>query len=86
MKFQGTVIEHQGIRFALVLVGEDVLEVPGRARDTIPHLQSVFQDMSIVLMARNRQGTPTYFGRPDIIAKMDDISMRGLEWKDYSVD
>lgn len=86
MKFHAAVIENQGITFALVRVDKEVLDVPGRARDAVATLQSIFKNMSIVLMALDAKGTPKYYGRPDIVSNMGNATFSDAEWKEYTLD
>ena len=50
MKVRGAVLEEQGVKFAVVKVGKDVFDVPGRARDRMVAFQSLFPDMAIVFV------------------------------------
>ncbi len=84
MKVQGAFIEKEGLTVAVVKVDKDVLDVPGRARDFIKPLQSVFPSMPIVLVARDSKGKLFFFGRPDIVDRMGEVTLRDAEWKQYT--
>jgi hypothetical protein len=45
----------------------------------------VFPGMPVVLMAQDSRGTPTYYGRRDIVRFLGDISMSRIPWKWYTV-
>lgn len=86
MKSQGAVVEKNGITFAVVKVEKHVFEVPGRAWDTMNSLQPGFPHMSIVLVTQDSDGTPAYYGRPDIVGIMPETRLETAEWKDYELD
>jgi len=85
VKFKGGIAEKEGITFAVVQVGRDVLDVPGRARDLIPQLQEIFPDMNVVLMTRGKHNAPIFYGRPDIVNGLGDVALRHVEWKQYTL-
>lgn len=86
MKFEGALIDKEGLTLAIVKVDKDVLDVPGRARDVITSLQSVFPNMPIVLVARDSKGKLFFFGRPDIVNHLGEVTLRDAEWKQYTAD
>ncbi len=86
MKFQGAVVEQNGITFAVVKVEKHVFDVTGRARDTMKSVQPAFPHMPIVLVTHDSEGTPAYYGRPDIVRLMPETKLDGLEWKEYNLD
>ena len=86
MKFKGGIAEKEGITFAVAQFGNDILDVPGRARDLIPRLQTIFPDMNIVLMTRGKHGAPIFYGRPDVVNGLGDTVLRDVEWKEYKLD
>ncbi|RJP14533.1 MAG: hypothetical protein C4520_21245 [Candidatus Abyssobacteria bacterium SURF_5] len=86
MKFEGAIIEEQGIKFAIVKVGKDIFEVPGRARDRMISFQSFFPDMAIVFMAAETGEVPQFYGRPDIVRLMMSKPLENIVWEQYSFD
>jgi len=86
VNFKGGIAEKEGVTFAVVQVGRDVLDVPGRARDLMPQLQTIFPNMNIVLMTRGKHNAPIFYGRPDIVNGLGDVALRHVEWKEYTID
>lgn len=86
MKLQGAIVKQKSVTFAVVKVDKDVLDVAGRARDIIPRLQPVFPQMSVVLVAHDSEGTPKFYGRPDIVQKMSSFELTSVEWKEFTLD
>ena len=86
MKLQCAVTEKEGIKFAVAQVDGDTMHVPGRAIDTIEALKTIFPKMNIVLMTRNKQGAPIFYGRPDIVNGLGDAVLEGAQWEEYSID
>ena len=85
MKFKGGIAEKEGVKFAVAQVGNDILDVPGRARDLIPRLQMLFPNMNIVLMTRGKHNAPIFYGRPDVVNGLGDAALRDVEWKEYEL-
>jgi hypothetical protein len=78
--------EKDGTKFAIVQVDKDTMHVPGRAIDTIEALKSTFPNMNIVLMTRDKKGSPIFYGRPDIVNGLGDASLAEVEWRDVTVN
>jgi hypothetical protein len=85
MKVQAAAISLQGVNFAVVLVGEDLLKSPGEADMAIERLEPVFGGVPVLLMAQNEKGSPTYYGDQDLVRSMADIPIDRMSWKEYSV-
>lgn len=75
-----------GIKFAVAQMDVSIIDVPGRARDAITALKNIFPDMNIVLMTRDKKGSPIFYGRPDIVNGLGDVALRDVEWKEYDAD
>jgi hypothetical protein len=78
--------EKEGKKFAVVQVDKDTMHVPGRAIDTIESLKEIFPKMVIVLMTRDKKGSPIFYGRPDIVNGLGDDALKDVEWKDVTVE
>ncbi|RJP69887.1 MAG: hypothetical protein C4532_10155 [Candidatus Abyssobacteria bacterium SURF_17] len=85
MKYSAALVQKGELTVVLVQVDKDVLDVPGRARDALKPLQSVFPNMPIVFVARNSKGKLFFFGRPDIVDGMGEVTLHDAEWKEYTV-
>jgi hypothetical protein len=86
MTFQGSVIREQGVTFAIVIVKKHVLDSTSEASETIRSFAPVFGHIPIVLMAQDSRGTPTWYGRPDIVRFLRNVSLSAIPWKEYSLN
>lgn len=84
MKIQGAVIKEQGVRFAIVVVKRHVIQNSLQANKAIQGFSPLFPGMPIVLMAQNHRGTPTYYGRRDIVKFLSKVPMHAVMWKEYT--
>ena len=85
MKLQCAVTEKEGTKFAIAQVDKDTMHVPGRAVDTVEALKNIFPNMNIVLMTRNKQGAPIFYGRPDIVNGLGDSALEGAQWEEHTI-
>lgn len=85
MRLQGAVIKEQGVAFAIVIVKKQVVDSKSDADRAIISFRSIFPGMPIVLMAQDFRGTPTYYGRPDIVRFMANVPLAAVPWKEYTV-
>ncbi len=84
MRFQGAVIKEQDVTFAVVIVKQHVLDISSEANDAIASFQPLFPGIPLVLMAQDSRGTPTYYGRRDIVNFMADVPMSSVPWREYT--
>ena len=84
VKFQGAVIKEQGVKFAVVIVKSNIVQMQNEARDTIKNLSRFFPGIPVVLMAQDSRGIPTYYGRPDIAKFLSSVPIRAIPWKEYT--
>jgi len=83
--FEAAVLRQQGVTFAVVVVSSSVLErkiVAGRTREKLKRL---FRDMPIVLMAQKPGGTPTYYGRRDLVKFLSKVGLKDIPFKEYTI-
>jgi len=85
MTFQGSLITEQGITFAIVIVKPHVLNNSIEANRLRNSFTSVFGNAPIILMAQNNSGVPTYYGKPDIVKFLANISPSRIPWKQYTI-
>jgi len=85
MKVQAAAISLQGINFAVVVAGMDLIGNPGEADMTIDRLQPTFGGVPVILMGQNEQGSPNYYGDQDIVRLLADVPVDQMPWKEYSV-
>jgi len=85
MTFQGAVIREQGVTFAVVIVKRHVIDSVTEAKEAIAAFQPFFPGLSVLLMAQDAWGTPTYYGRTDIARFLASVPVRAIPWKQYTV-
>lgn len=85
MKFQGSLIKEQGVTFAIVIVKRHILNCSTEAEKAIRSFRTVFGYTPIVLMAQDTSGTPTWYGRTDIVRFLRNVPMHAIPWKEYTV-
>lgn len=86
MRFDGAVIKEQGVTFAIVVVKPSVLNSTTSRENTRDSFSSVFPGMPIILMAQDGRGTPSFYGRTDIVNFLAKIDMRRIPWKTYTIN
>ena len=83
--FEAAIVKRQGVTFAIVAVNKQVLDqkiVAGRTRSK---LKPLFGNLPIVLMAQDADGTPTYYGRKDLVRFLTRIKLKDVPWKEYTI-
>jgi len=85
MKVQGSVIKEQGITFAIVVVKRQVVQNSNQANKALQSFGTLFPGMPVILMAQNYRGTPTYFGRRDIVRFLSKVPISAIPWKTYTI-
>ncbi len=86
MKITACLAEKDGITFAVAQMDTSMIDVPGCARDMIVRLKEIFPDNAAILMARDKRGTPIFYGRPDIVNGLGDAVLRDVEWREYTLE
>ncbi len=84
MKFQGAVIKEQGVTFAIVIVKKSIIDNTISAREAIMSFQLIFPGIPIILMAQDFRGTPSYYGRKDIVNFLANMPLNSIPWKEYT--
>jgi hypothetical protein len=86
LQFEGSVITEQGVKFAIVVVKEHVLNNQNETDRMISAFQrQVFPGIPVVLMAQDSRGTPKYRGRRDIVNFLANIDIGRIPWKKYTL-
>lgn len=86
VQIQGAVLKEQGQTFAIVVVQRHVIHNMSEAKKLQNEFARYFPKMPIILMAQDSHGTPTYFGRPDIVNYLASIHRGGIPLKRYTFD
>ena len=83
MTFQGALVTEQGITFAIVVVKSHVIQSDAAAREALRGFRPLFPGAPIILMAQDYRGTPTYYGRPDIVRFLANVPVANIPWREY---
>jgi len=86
MDFEGAVIREQNVTFAVVVVKMHVIDNRSEADRTMRGFAPAFPNMPVVLMAQDRRGRPTYYGRPDLSRFMANMPLRAVAWKRFTLN
>ena len=85
MQFDAAVVKEQGLTFAVVMVQHSAVFNNSTINDNQRGFQRHFPGMPIVLCNQNSSGTPTYYGRKDIVNFLASVLMEQIPWKTYTV-
>ncbi|MCG2811135.1 MAG: hypothetical protein L6428_06730 [Candidatus Aminicenantes bacterium] len=83
-KLQGAVVKEQGITFAIVIVKQHILQTQSESQQTARAFSSYFPGLPLILMAQDSSGTPTYWGRKDIVNFLANLDISQIPWKEYT--
>jgi len=86
MKFQGSLIKEQGVKFAIAIVKPHVLNNSIEANRVARSFVPVFGFVPVVLMAQDSRGVPTWYGRRDIVNFLKNVPLSAIPWKEYTVN
>lgn len=85
MRFQGAVINEQGVTFGVLIVKQHILNGLTRRDALVSEGSRLFGGIPTVLMAQDFNGTPTYYGRSDISRFMVSVPLEAVPWQEYTV-
>ena len=85
MKFQGALIKEQGVTFGIVIVRPHVLNNSAERERMQQFGTKIFGLVTIILMAQNSRGVPTYYGRHDIVNFLSKVHISRIPWREYTV-
>lgn len=83
MEIQAALIKEQGVTFAVVSVKQRLISAKSQANEAIIGFSNCFPGMPIILMAQDSRGTPSYYGRRDIVQFLRNVHPGQLPWKKY---
>ena len=78
-------VKEQGVTFAVVAVKRGVLR-QATARDQSLGTVVTFGGVPVVLMEQNSNGTPEYYGRPDLVRFLAGVFLEQLPWAQYQLN
>lgn len=84
IKIQGAVVKEQGVTFVIVIVKPHILQSQFEPQRAAQAFSSYFPGLPIVLMAQDSRGTPTYWGRKDIVNFLARLHVSQIPWKEYT--
>lgn len=85
MQFDGAVIKKGNVTFAIAVVKPSALassDIESLRKD----FSRVFQNIPVVFMAQNAQGTPRYSGRRDLVNFISRVPLSRIPWKKYNIN
>ncbi|HNP51296.1 MAG TPA: hypothetical protein PKJ85_05805 [Nitrosomonas nitrosa] len=83
-KIQGAVIKEQDVTFAITVVKKHILNSQMQCQQAAQSLQPLFPGIPIVLMGQDIHGTPSYWGRKDIVNFIKNVHPSRIPWKEYT--
>lgn len=83
-KIQAAVIKEQGVSFAITIVKNNILTSQSQCQSAALSFQPLFPGLPIVLMSQDSRGTPTFWGRKDIVNFLSHIHPAQIPWKEYT--
>lgn len=84
VKIQGAVIKEQGVTFAITVVKRQIFNSQTQCQQAARSFQSLFPGMPIVLMGQDSRGTPSYWGRRDIVNFLRKVNPGRIPWREYT--
>lgn len=77
-------VREQSVNFAVVMVTEQSLRQPDSSKNRLASsMSTLFPGTHVVLCAQDRAGTPTYWGRTDIVRFLSGLHISQLPWRKY---
>ncbi len=86
MTFEAALVREQGQNFAVVVVRRGVIDNRAEAQRMQQTFAPAFDFAPIILMEQDARGTPTYYGRDDIVRFLANFDFRRLPWKNWTLD
>ena len=83
MKIIGSIVEEQGITFAIVLVKDWATQTQVESDKAREAFQLYFPGMPLILASQDSKGLFSYQGRKDIVGFLANIDPSRIPWKDY---
>ncbi|WP_088226747.1 hypothetical protein [Desulfosporosinus sp. FKB] len=81
----GSVVNDQGVKYAIVLVDHDVVQNISQNEEAINAYRHLFPGMPIILLGRDWQGKSTYYGQKDIVDYISQIDPQRIPWRRYVI-
>jgi hypothetical protein len=86
MTIDGAVVTEQGVKFAIVVVQNHILNSQQQSNEAQNSFRTIFPGMPVILMGQDTHGTPQYYGREDIVQFLANIDISRIPWMKYTVN
>jgi hypothetical protein len=83
MTFRGARIKQRGVNGTVVIVPGAVITDENEADRMITAFQNQVFNGAVVLMAEDSQGTPTFYGRADVVRFLERTGVSKILWTEY---
>lgn len=84
MRFQGAIIQEQGVRFAIVIVKPHVVQMQSQGNQAVSRYSGML-GVPVVLMAQDARDVPTYYGRRDIVDFLANVPIEAIPWQEFTL-
>ena len=85
MKGRVALVGEDCLRFAVVVVRPTVMSGLRKERDEAVRSFTAEFGVPAVLMVQNSRGTPTYYGRDDLVGLLADVRVDQLPWREFTM-
>ncbi|HZK83301.1 MAG TPA: hypothetical protein VFC58_01205 [Desulfosporosinus sp.] len=85
-QFSSAIITEQDKKVAIVSVQQAVLHNATDAIMIIKALLPAFDGIPVVLVTKNKEGVPAYYGRSDLVLLLENININEASWIEVSAD
>ena len=85
MVIHGSVIIEQGVTFAIIMVQPVITQYTVRSVQFRRAIHPYFPRMPILLLSQDKDGTPHYYGRKDIVEFLKTVPLDKIPWKTYHI-
>ena len=82
-EIQAAAISLQGVPMVVVLVSLQLVESPGEASLVIGDLGAHFGGAPVVLMGQRADGSPCYYGDPELVDLLAGVPIEKMPWRAY---
>ncbi|HZK56625.1 MAG TPA: hypothetical protein VFC84_20915 [Desulfosporosinus sp.] len=84
--FESAIIDEQGKKIAVVSVQQAVLHNAADANLVIKALIPTFEGVPVVLVTKNKEGAPIYYGRSDLVLLLENADLGEASWTQISAE
>ena len=83
--FRGARIKERGVNCAVVIVPSTLITDEIEADRMITAFQNQVHQGAVVLMAQDLQGTPTFYGRAEVVRFLERTGVSKIEWIECAI-